>query len=178
MLIETHSCVENKLDCIVPRNASHQAPSKCASCSAADLTLYIIGWFDYSTAHTMLAFACLILSIVAILAVRWWKAKVKFARFLPRAQPYYPVIGNLQIALPFGKSAEELLELLHNYFRQHDRMFAIHIGPKVAIGLSHPELVQQVLNHPDCQEKSNVYELLRLPNGLLSSKCELFQLVF
>ncbi|KXJ78231.1 hypothetical protein RP20_CCG005056 [Aedes albopictus] len=55
-------------------------------------------------------------------------------------------------------------------------MFAIHIGPKVAIGLSHPELVQQVLNHPDCQEKSNVYELLRLPNGLLSSKYKVWKL--
>lgn len=121
----------------------------------------------------MLAFVGLVLLIVAILMVHWWHAKVNFARYLPRAQPHYPVIGNLQIALPFGKSAEELLGLLHSYFRQHDRLFAIHIGPKVAIGLSHPELVQQVLNHPDCQEKSNVYELLRLPNGLLSSKCKI-----
>ncbi|XP_062555154.1 cytochrome P450 4c21-like [Armigeres subalbatus] len=118
----------------------------------------------------------LITGAAVLLAARWWQAKVQFARFLPRAQPYYPVVGNLQIALPFGKSAEQLFTLLHGYFRQHDRMFAIHIGPKVAIGLSHPELVQTVLNHPDCQEKSNVYKLLRLPNGLLSSKYQIWKL--
>ncbi|XP_062715201.1 cytochrome P450 4C1-like [Aedes albopictus] len=117
----------------------------------------------------MIALLWVILSItVAVLVQRQWQKKVKFAGALPRAKPYYPVVGNLPLAL--GKSPDELFSSLYECFRQHDRLFTLQFSTIVAVCLSHPELIQRVLNHPDCQEKPDVYKVVRLPKGLLAAR--------
>ena len=119
----------------------------------------------------MIALLWVVLSItVAVLVQRQWQKKVKFAGALPRAKPYYPVVGNLPLAL--GKSPDELFSSLYECFRQHDRLFTLQFSTIVAVCLSHPELIQRVLNHPDCQEKPDVYKVVRLPKGLLAARCE------
>ncbi|KXJ82464.1 hypothetical protein RP20_CCG013538 [Aedes albopictus] len=117
----------------------------------------------------MIALLWVVLSItVAVLVQRQWQKKVKFAGALPRAKPYYPVVGNLPLAL--GKSPDELFSSLYECFRQHDRLFTLQFSTIVAVCLSHPELIQRVLNHPDCQEKPDVYKVVRLPKGLLAAR--------
>ncbi|XP_058823366.1 cytochrome P450 4c21-like [Topomyia yanbarensis] len=107
---------------------------------------------------------------ITVLVRRLWNRKVQFAKTIPRAEPYYPVLGNLPMAL--GKSSNEMFHVLHECFQKHDRLFTLHFGPLVAVGVTHPELIQTVLNHPDCQEKPDVYKVVRLPKGLLASRYE------
>ncbi|XP_065073957.1 cytochrome P450 4C1-like [Ochlerotatus camptorhynchus] len=119
----------------------------------------------------MIAFLWVVLSISVAVLVRWqWQKRVKFAGALPRAKPYYPVVGNLPLAI--GKNPNELFDSLYECFRQHDRMFTLQFSTIVAVCPSHPELIQRVLNHPDCQEKPDVYKVVRLPKGLLAARYE------
>ncbi|XP_062565691.1 cytochrome P450 4d1-like [Armigeres subalbatus] len=117
----------------------------------------------------MIVLLWVVLSITVAVLVRWqWQKKVKFANALPRAKPYYPLVGNLPMAM--GKKPDELFNTLYECFRQHDRMFTLQFSTVVSVCLSHPELIQRVLNHPDCQEKPDVYKVVRLPKGLLAAK--------
>ncbi|XP_058452015.1 cytochrome P450 4c21-like [Malaya genurostris] len=119
----------------------------------------------------MIAAVCVLFSIVIAVLVRWlWLKKVQFAKTIPHAEPYYPVLGNLPMAL--GKSPDEMFYVLHECFRKYDRLFTLHLGPLVALGVTHPELIQKILNHPDCQEKPDVYKVVRLPKGLLAARYE------
>ncbi|XP_055610599.1 cytochrome P450 4c21-like [Uranotaenia lowii] len=112
----------------------------------------------------------LLLAIITILIRRFWKEKLKFAAGIARAEPNYPILGNLPTTL--GKGPNEMFTVLNEWFRPHDRIFACKFGPLLAIGVTHPELVQKVLNHPDCQEKPDVYKVVRLPSGLLAARYE------
>ncbi|XP_053696510.1 cytochrome P450 4c21-like [Sabethes cyaneus] len=113
----------------------------------------------------------LIISIATTLLVyRNWQKKLCFAKTIPHAEPYYPILGNLPLAL--GKGSDEVFSVLHECFRKHDRLFTFYFGPLVAVGVTHPELIHRVLNHPDCQEKPDVYKVVRLPNGLLAARYE------
>ncbi|XP_055542610.1 cytochrome P450 4c21-like [Wyeomyia smithii] len=113
----------------------------------------------------------LIISLATVILVcRTWQRKVCFAKTIPRVEPYYPILGNLPLAL--GKGSDEMFDVLHECFRKHDRLFTVYFGPLVAIGVTHPELIQRVLNHPDCQEKPDVYKVVRLPKGLLAARYE------
>lgn len=47
------------------------------------------------------------------------------------------------------------------------------LGPVLFIFINEPELIQQLLNSPDCIEKSFTYKFLRLDKGLLAAKREL-----
>ncbi|XP_038121096.1 cytochrome P450 4c21 [Culex quinquefasciatus] len=123
----------------------------------------------------MIAVAVLVPFLWAVLVAgllfllcRFWREKVKFAESLPRAEPCYPIVGNLPVA--FGKSSDEIFLVLHEWFRQQDRMFTLRCGTLVAVGVTHPELIQRVLTHPDCQEKPDVYKVVRLPSGLLAAR--------
>lgn len=46
------------------------------------------------------------------------------------------------------------------------------LGPVLFIFVNEPDLIKQVLNSPDCIEKSFTYKFLRLDKGLLAAKRE------
>lgn len=47
------------------------------------------------------------------------------------------------------------------------------LGPVLFIFINKPDLIKEVLNSPDCLEKSFTYKFLRLDKGLLAAKREL-----
>ncbi|XP_058058185.1 cytochrome P450 4C1-like [Anopheles bellator] len=119
----------------------------------------------------------LLLVAVILLAVTipwYWSQLLRWADGIPRATPCHRWLGNLREFL--GKSPSEVFLLLDRHFRQHDRLFTFRFGPQVAIGVTHPELVQKVLTHPACQAKSDVYKVVRLPNGLLAAKYDVWKM--
>ncbi|EJY57330.1 AAEL017215-PA [Aedes aegypti] len=93
----------------------------------------------------------------------------RFAKDLPSVEPCYPLLGN---ALMFvGKSPEQKFENLARGFLQNDRLFKLWFGPKLTLGTSHPELVQKIVNHPDCIERPLFfYKQLRMTQGLLVAR--------
>ncbi|XP_055632662.1 probable cytochrome P450 313a4 [Toxorhynchites rutilus septentrionalis] len=119
----------------------------------------------------MIAFLWVLLSLVIAVLVHWhWRKKVAFARNIPRLEPCYPIVGNLPLALM--KNSNQIFIVLHDFFRTHNRLFTLRCGPLVAIGVTNPDLIQKVLNHPDCQQKPDLYKVVRLPGGLLAAKYE------
>jgi hypothetical protein len=53
-----------------------------------------------------------------------------------------------------------------------NEMTRFWLGPVLFIFINEPKLIQQVLNSPDCLEKSFNYKFLRLDKGLLAAKRE------
>ncbi|XP_062557039.1 uncharacterized protein LOC134221888 [Armigeres subalbatus] len=98
----------------------------------------------------------------------------QFARDLPTITPCYPLIGN---GLMFvGKTPEQIFENFIRGFLQTDRLFKLWFGPKLTLGTSHPELVQKIVNHPDCIERPLFfYKQLRMTRGLLVARHELWK---
>ncbi|XP_035917840.1 cytochrome P450 4c21-like [Anopheles stephensi] len=112
--------------------------------------------------------------ILCSVTLSWyWKQRLRWADRLPRARPVHRWLGNLGDFL--GKSPGEVFLVLDQHFRQHDRLFTLRFGSQLAIGISHPELVQTVLTHPDCQAKPDLYKVVRLPNGLLAAKYDVWK---
>lgn len=147
---------------VFPRLSSRQVNS--------DRRFEYLTWFSCGNDSTMIAFLWVLLSfVIAVFVYRYWRRKVAFARNIPRLEPCYPIVGNLPLALL--KNSNEIFTVLHDFFRKHDRLFTLHFGPLVAVGVTNPELIQKVLNHPDCQQKPDVYKVVRLPGGLLAAKC-------
>ncbi|XP_312384.5 probable cytochrome P450 313a4 [Anopheles gambiae] len=103
----------------------------------------------------------------------YWKQRLRWADDIPRARPTHRWLGNVGDFL--GKSPGEVFLVLDRHFRQHDRLFTLRFGSQLAIGLTHPELVQKVLTHPDCQAKPDLYKVVRLPNGLLAAKYDVWK---
>ncbi|KFB53238.1 AGAP002555-PA-like protein [Anopheles sinensis] len=123
----------------------------------------------------MLPGLLLLAVILCGVTISWYWAQVlRWADGIPRAVPSNRWLGN--IADFFGKSPGEVFLVLDRHFRQHDRLFTFRFGPQVAIGITHPELVQKVLTHPDCQAKPDVYKVVRLPNGLLAAKYDIWKM--
>uniref|UniRef100_A0A182IQY6 Uncharacterized protein n=1 Tax=Anopheles atroparvus TaxID=41427 RepID=A0A182IQY6_ANOAO len=114
--------------------------------------------------------------ILCVVTISWyWAQLLHWANEIPRAvTSKRRWLGNMGDF--FGKSPSEVFLVLDRHFRQHDRLFTLCFGPQVAIGITHPELVQKVLTHPDCQAKPDVYKVVRLPNGLLAAKYDIWKI--
>ncbi|XP_058065059.1 cytochrome P450 4C1-like, partial [Anopheles bellator] len=110
------------------------------------------------------------LSLVPLLAVVLWLLHIwmlqrhRFAKDLPRMEPYYPFIGNGHLFI--GKSREMMFNAAMKPFAQNDRWFQAWFGPKLLICTSHPDLMQSVLTHPDCLDKPFLYDFVKLEHGL------------
>ncbi|ETN66421.1 cytochrome P450 [Anopheles darlingi] len=112
--------------------------------------------------------------LLAIVTIPWyWSQLLRWADELPRATPCHRWFGNLPDF--FGKSPSEVFLVLGRHFGQHDRLFTFRFGSQVAIGITHPDLVQHVLTHPACQAKPDVYKVVRLPHGLLAAKYDVWK---
>lgn len=70
-----------------------------------------------------------------------------------------------------GVTDEERFELMNNCFACYDRLFVFYMGPLLILGVSHPDLVQQLLSHPDCLEKPYFYDFVKYDQGIFSAKC-------
>lgn len=73
-----------------------------------------------------------------------------------------------------NKNDEERFELVNNTFLEHDRLFRMMNGPSMLLGVTHPDLVQKVLSHPDCLEKPFFYDFVKYDQGIFSAKCVCF----
>ncbi|XP_053669319.1 cytochrome P450 4c21-like [Anopheles marshallii] len=112
--------------------------------------------------------------ILCTVTLSWyWKQRLRWADRIPRARPVNRWLGNLGDFV--GKSPGEVFLVLDQHFRQHDRLFTLRFGSQLAIGITHPELAQYVLTHPDCQAKPDLYKVVRLPNGLLAAKYDVWK---
>uniref|UniRef100_A0A182NRL9 Cytochrome P450 n=1 Tax=Anopheles dirus TaxID=7168 RepID=A0A182NRL9_9DIPT len=104
----------------------------------------------------------------------YWRQRLSWADRIPRALPTaHRWLGNLGDFI--GKSPAEVFLALDRHFRSHDRLFTMRFGSQLAIGITHPELVQKVLTHPECQAKPDLYKVVRLPNGLLAAEHDVWK---
>uniref|UniRef100_A0A182P056 Uncharacterized protein n=1 Tax=Anopheles epiroticus TaxID=199890 RepID=A0A182P056_9DIPT len=113
--------------------------------------------------------------VLCTVTLSWyWRQRLRWADSIPRARPANRWLGNVGDFI--GKSPGEVFLVLDQHFRQHDRLFTMRFGSQLAIGITHPELVQKVLTHPDCQAKPDLYKVVRLPNGLLAARYDVWKL--
>ncbi|KAK9871418.1 hypothetical protein WA026_011667 [Henosepilachna vigintioctopunctata] len=83
--------------------------------------------------------------------------------------PGYPLIGS---ALDFlDHNRENTLRTLIGYFTAYPKFFKFWMGTEVVIGLSTPEHLEIILNHPKCLEKSIFYDVTKclVGNGIFSA---------
>lgn len=70
--------------------------------------------------------------------------------------------------LHFTERFQIVRGILEKY--QHNPMTRFWLGPALFIFINDPNLIEKVLNAPECVEKSFLYEFLRLNKGLLAAK--------
>ncbi|XP_065086710.1 cytochrome P450 4c21-like [Ochlerotatus camptorhynchus] len=116
----------------------------------------------------------LILALATLLIFGNSRKKYQFAKDLPSIDPWYPLLGNGLMFI--GKSPEDRFENFVGAFQRTDRLFKLWFGPKLALGTCHPDLIQQVTNHPECIERPLFfYKQLRLTKGLLVARHALWK---
>lgn len=121
----------------------------------------------------MFLFLLLLSAVLAYFAIRDHLRRTQaFAKDLPVVVPEKSFLGVNYTLL--GLNDVERFELVNRIFQQHDRLFKMTIGPMLILGVSHPDLVQKVLSHPDCLEKPYFYDFVKYDQGIFSAKCELF----
>jgi hypothetical protein len=71
-------------------------------------------------------------------------------------------------------SFTERFKIVQNILTKYEKndMTRFWLGPVLFIFVNEPSLIVQVLNSPDCIEKSFTYKFLRLDKGLLAAKRE------
>ncbi|XP_053671864.1 cytochrome P450 4C1-like [Anopheles nili] len=122
----------------------------------------------------MLPGLLLLAVILCVLTISsYWAQRLRWADGIPRAVATHRWLGNVGDFL--GKTPGEVFLVLDRHFRQHNRLFTMRFGPQLAIGVTHPDLIQKVLTHPDCQAKPDLYKVVRLPNGLLAAKYDVWK---
>ncbi|EAT48676.1 AAEL000357-PA [Aedes aegypti] len=122
----------------------------------------------------MFLFLLLVCAILAFFAIRDHLRKTQaFAENLPIVVPEKSFLGiNYDL---LGLNDEERFELVNRIFLQQDRLFRMSIGPMLILGVSHPDLVQKLLSHPDCLEKPFFYDFVKYDQGIFSAKFKLWK---
>ena len=74
----------------------------------------------------------------------------------------------------------ERFKIVQNMLTKYETndMTRFWLGPVLFIFINEPALILQVLNSPDCIEKSFTYKFLRLDKGLLAAKREFFMVFY
>ncbi|XP_055605420.1 probable cytochrome P450 313a1 [Uranotaenia lowii] len=55
------------------------------------------------------------------------------------------------------------------------KLFTFWLGPIPAVCSSDPEMVQQILTHPDCMEKPFMYDFVKLDHGMFAAKYHIWK---
>nr|XP_019534358.2 cytochrome P450 4c21-like [Aedes albopictus] len=122
----------------------------------------------------MFLFLLLVSAVLAYFAIRDHLRRTQtFAKDLPVVVPEKSFLGVNYTLL--GLNDVERFELVNRIFQQHDRLFKMTIGPMLILGVSHPDLVQKVLSHPDCLEKPYFYDFVKYDQGIFSAKFKLWK---
>nr|XP_019562040.2 cytochrome P450 4c21-like [Aedes albopictus] len=89
---------------------------------------------------------------------------------------HMPKVSFLGMDLTMAVENEvQRFESVWQMFLSHERMFRHLLGPIMGIGVSHPDLMQKVLSHPDCLEKPFFYKFIQLENGIFSAEYKLWK---
>ncbi|KAL1375923.1 hypothetical protein pipiens_004556 [Culex pipiens pipiens] len=119
-------------------------------------------------------FSICLLGATVLFLLYWKLLKVpSYLIGIPRAQPWYPVLGNALLLM--GKSPETFFNAVNALFARHDRLFQLWFGPRPVIGVSHPDLVEKVLTSATCLEKPYFYRFSRVDQGLWAASKTLWQ---
>ncbi|XP_053679926.1 cytochrome P450 4c21-like [Anopheles nili] len=117
-----------------------------------------------------------LLSLIAILGVvlyRKYQQRLKFAEKIELVHSHVPVLGHSLLVL--NKSSEKRFQIIHESFLRYDRLFQFHLGTKVFICTSHPDIMHSVLDNSKAMNKLNEYNFLRLEEGLIQSPYSLWK---
>ncbi|XP_038118460.1 cytochrome P450 4c21 [Culex quinquefasciatus] len=119
-------------------------------------------------------FSLCLLGAIVLFLLYWKLARVpSYLAGIPRAQPWYPVLGNALLLV--GKSPETFFNAVNALFALHNRLFQLWFGPRPVIGVSHPDLVEKVLTSTACLEKPYFYRFSRVDQGLWAASKTLWQ---
>ncbi|KAL1399045.1 hypothetical protein pipiens_008517 [Culex pipiens pipiens] len=119
----------------------------------------------------------LICSVAVLGAIALWlqhRIKFKSLRGIPTVEPCYPLVGNVPIVV--GKSEEQLFSIVAHQVLKYDRLFKVWVGPKLMLATSHPDLIYQVVNHPQCLERPFLYGFSGFTKGIFSTDWKLWKL--
>ncbi|XP_049534106.1 cytochrome P450 4c21-like [Anopheles darlingi] len=109
-----------------------------------------------------------LVTVVVILLLLWYWSKTAQRTLQgidgPKA---YPIIGSAHLLLG---SEERSFSVVCALYSKYDKIFQIRLGPKNFLGLSDPDLIQEVLHSPSCQNKAFFYRFLEVDYGLISSR--------
>lgn len=118
----------------------------------------------------MFTVVVLIVALVLLVALDTVK-KRRLYPAIPTVSPCYPLVGNV---LKFqGQTLEQKFRTLTTIFSTAPRLFKLWLGPVMVVGVTHPELIQKLLNDPNCLEKPFFYDFLNMKHGLISARSEL-----
>ncbi|XP_053699083.1 cytochrome P450 4c21-like [Sabethes cyaneus] len=87
-----------------------------------------------------------------------------FAENLPTVQPCYPLIGNGMNVL--WKTDEERFSSMMGGFQNPAKLFKAWLAVVPLICTGDPEMIQKILNHPQCLQKAPFYDMIRCEFGL------------
>ncbi|XP_038113070.1 cytochrome P450 4c21 isoform X2 [Culex quinquefasciatus] len=113
----------------------------------------------------------LLTAVISVLSgVLYWihRKQYKFAEKWPTVEPVFPLVGNTLKVV--GKNDVERFEIVKRAFEACDRITKAWAGPKLFLLTSHPDLIQQLLNSPDCLEKPFLYKFAGFGKGLFTAK--------
>ncbi|XP_055590952.1 probable cytochrome P450 313a4 [Uranotaenia lowii] len=110
-----------------------------------------------------------LLFLIVILYVKLLQWKYRYAESIPfRGFTRYPLFKN-DFKLVFSNSVEKFTMFAEG-FSAPDRISKAWIGPFMFFGTNHPDIVQAIVNDPNCLNKPFLYDFLRMQNSLLGAK--------
>uniref|UniRef100_A0A1S4JTL0 Uncharacterized protein n=1 Tax=Culex quinquefasciatus TaxID=7176 RepID=A0A1S4JTL0_CULQU len=120
----------------------------------------------------MFTVVVLIVALVLLVALDTVK-KRRLYPAIPTVSPCYPLVGNV---LKFqGQTLEQKFRTLTTIFSTAPRLFKLWLGPVMVVGVTHPELIQKLLNDPNCLEKPFFYDFLNMKHGLISARIDFWK---
>ncbi|XP_035894960.1 cytochrome P450 4C1-like [Anopheles stephensi] len=85
----------------------------------------------------------------------------------------YPLIGSILLTL--GKDPLELVAHLMELMHQLPSPMRAWLGPFLLVVIDRPEMVQDILNSPDCLQKPFMYDFFRLNKGLFGAPAAMWR---
>ncbi|XP_058129971.1 cytochrome P450 4C1-like [Anopheles ziemanni] len=117
----------------------------------------------------LLLYAFVLLTVVALLVIRWKRQKLYTAAGTMDGPFALPLIG--QLYLIFGKKpGDDLFKVLNRYSPLYNSPVGVWIGPFFVVGINdNPDHIQTVLNSPHLLNKTFHYNFFRVGRGLFAS---------
>ncbi|XP_062557030.1 uncharacterized protein LOC134221876 [Armigeres subalbatus] len=132
-------------------------------------------WLIWMLLTLLTLFVCLlILLLVIVNFVHTVQTKYEFAEKLPTVTRAGESVVKLLWRLLWASDVYKFSRVVESFSLPH-RLWKLWLGPVVFIGVSHPDLVQIVLTHPDCLQKPFFYQFIRIKKGLLFAEAELWK---